>query len=328
MKRDLWVDYTKNIACVLVVCGHFYQSMVASQIVPETTFYRWFIQTIYYFHVPLFFICSGYLFQKYSRDGWARRTFSKVLSLGVPYVVFTFISLLLKKAAGDGINRPEGGILETLLVTPMAPYWFLYVLTAIFIMTPLLKSKRAILALLLVSLLAKLLAPMLEDSQIPYVITQLMHYEVWFAIGASISYFGIEKRIGINGILSAILFVILSVIVVATNVSNAYLSFALGLIACQAIVSASNSFTFPEKITDVLTRYNFPIFLMHTICAAGVRILLLKLQITNSLLHIAIGLMASFLGPIAITQVLASVKYCDFLLYPMKYIGRKTKHTV
>lgn len=115
MKRDLWVDYTKNIACVLVVCGHFYQSMVASQIVPETTFYRWFIQTIYYFHVPLFFICSGYLFQKYSRDGWARRTFSKVLSLGVPYVVFTFISLLLKKAAGDGINRPEGGILETFI---------------------------------------------------------------------------------------------------------------------------------------------------------------------------------------------------------------------
>jgi len=62
--RDLWVDYIKVYACVLVAVGHFFQSMVSAGIMPQTGVYDWFNTTIYYYHVPLFFICSGYLHQK------------------------------------------------------------------------------------------------------------------------------------------------------------------------------------------------------------------------------------------------------------------------
>lgn len=41
--------------------------MVKATIIPDNDLYSWFNKTIYYFHVPLFFICSGYLYQKYSR---------------------------------------------------------------------------------------------------------------------------------------------------------------------------------------------------------------------------------------------------------------------
>lgn len=57
--REKWVDDVKVIACVLVVLGHFYQSMTKASILPENYLYEWFETTIYYFHVPLFFICSG-----------------------------------------------------------------------------------------------------------------------------------------------------------------------------------------------------------------------------------------------------------------------------
>ena len=53
--REKWVDYVKVIACVLVVLGHFFQSMVKSTIIPDNDLYSWFNKTIYYFHVPLFF---------------------------------------------------------------------------------------------------------------------------------------------------------------------------------------------------------------------------------------------------------------------------------
>ena len=65
--REKWVDDVKVIACILVVLGHFFQSMTKANILPENDLYKWFNTTIYYFHVPLFFICSGYLYQKYSK---------------------------------------------------------------------------------------------------------------------------------------------------------------------------------------------------------------------------------------------------------------------
>lgn len=66
-QREIWIDNVKVIACVLVVLGHFFQSMTKANILPANDLYRWFNQTIYYFHVYLFFICSGYLYQKWSR---------------------------------------------------------------------------------------------------------------------------------------------------------------------------------------------------------------------------------------------------------------------
>lgn len=54
--REIWVDNVKVIACVLVVLGHFYQSMTKAGILPAGELFLWFNQTIYYFHVPLFFI--------------------------------------------------------------------------------------------------------------------------------------------------------------------------------------------------------------------------------------------------------------------------------
>ena len=64
--REMWIDYIKVFACILVVLGHFFQSMVKASILSDNGLYQWFDTTVYYFHVPLFFICSGYLYQKYS----------------------------------------------------------------------------------------------------------------------------------------------------------------------------------------------------------------------------------------------------------------------
>lgn len=49
--REKWVDDVKVIACILVVVGHFFQSMVKASILPDSGLYEWFITTVYYFHV-------------------------------------------------------------------------------------------------------------------------------------------------------------------------------------------------------------------------------------------------------------------------------------
>ena len=140
--REKWVDDVKVIACILVVLGHFFQSMTKANILPENDLYQWFNTTIYYFHVPLFFICSGYLYQKYSKinsvDSWYKN--------------------VAKKAFSSSVNDQIGGLGDTLLFHPASPYWYLYALFFIFLLTPTFKSVKMAVGGLVVATTMKTIA--------------------------------------------------------------------------------------------------------------------------------------------------------------------------
>lgn len=159
--REKWVDDVKVIACILVVLGHFFQSMTLADILPDNDLYRWFITSIYYFHVPLFFICSGYLYQKYSKvnsvSSWCKNVTKKALALGIPYATFTTATWILKKAFSGSVNREIGGFGDTLFLHPTSPYWYLYALFFIFLVTPTFSSVKAAVGGLVVALAAKVL---------------------------------------------------------------------------------------------------------------------------------------------------------------------------
>lgn len=159
--REKWVDDVKVIACILVVLGHFFQSMTKANILPENGLYKWFNTTIYYFHVPLFFICSGYLYQKYSKvnnfKSWKKNVAKKALALGVPYVTFTTATWILKKVFSSSVNDQIGGLGDVLLLHPTAPYWYLYALFFIFLVTPTFANVKKAAVGLIVAFAAKLL---------------------------------------------------------------------------------------------------------------------------------------------------------------------------
>ncbi|MCD7790127.1 MAG: acyltransferase family protein [Bacteroides thetaiotaomicron] len=145
-KREIWVDDVKVIACMLVLLGHLMQSMTASSIVQANSMYEWFNKTIYYFHVPLFFICSGYLYQKLSTvsnlESLGINALKKALTLGVPYFTFTIATWLIKTAFSGAGNNEIDNIFTTLFLQPTSPYWYLYILFFVFLITPTFSSKR------------------------------------------------------------------------------------------------------------------------------------------------------------------------------------------
>ena len=159
--REKWVDDVKVIGCILVVLGHFFQSMTKANILPENNLYKWFNMTIYHFHVPLFFICSGYLYQKYSKVSdfinWKKNVIKKALALGVPYVTFTTATWVLKTVFSGSVNDQVGGLGDTLLLHPTAPYWYLYALFFIFLVTPTFSTMKTTVIGLIVAVVAKAL---------------------------------------------------------------------------------------------------------------------------------------------------------------------------
>lgn len=86
---------------------------------PENDLYKWFNTTIYYFYVPPFFICSGHLYQKYSKVNSVSSWFKNVV----------------KKAFFSNVNDQIGGLGDTLFLYPTAPYGYLYALFFIFLVT-------------------------------------------------------------------------------------------------------------------------------------------------------------------------------------------------
>lgn len=238
--REKWVDDVKVIACILVVVGHFFQSMVKASILPDSGLYEWFITTVYYFHVPLFFICSGYLYQKYSKvnsvGSWRRNVAKKVLALGIPYVTFSTATWVLKKAFSSSVNNQIGGLGDTLLFHPASPYWYLYALFFIFLLTPTFKSVKMAIGGLIVAIALKTIA-LSGGGYDVYAVSTVLSNEIWFVLGMSICTFNVQlKGRKVQRTICGLLFMILSVVVYKAEISGGVIPFAMGLLACVAVI--------------------------------------------------------------------------------------------
>ena len=326
--REKWVDDVKAIACILVVLGHFFQSMTKANILPENDLYGWFNTTIYYFHVPLFFICSGYLYQKYSKvnsvGGWCKNVAKKALALGVPYMTFTTATWVLKKMFSSSVNDQIGGLGNTLFLHPTAPYWYLYALFFIFLVTPTFSNTKVVAVGLIVALAAKVLI-LTGGGYSVYAVSTVLSNEIWFVLGMSICAFNVQlKGRKVQGTIFGLLFVILSIVVYTAEIGGSAISFAMGLLACVAVIMLVADFEEKfDKGLDFLAKYTMPIFLMHTLFAAPMRSVLLKVGLENAVAHVVLGIGISFAGPIIAAWIMKKTKWLEFFLYPNKVLQRK-----
>ena len=91
------------------------------------------------------------------------------------------------------------------------------------------------------------------------------------------------------GEICGVLFLVLSVVVYAADVHKSMFCFSLGLLACISILLTVADFeTGLGKWTNFLAKFTMPIFLMHTLFAAPMRSVLLKIDIENAVIHVVL----------------------------------------
>ena len=331
-QKEIWVDNVKVIACILVVLGHFFQSMTQANVLSANDLYQWFNQTIYYFHVPLFFICSGYLYQKLSVvndvHSWGRNVLKKLLVLGIPYFTFSLVTWVLKTLFSSSVNNEIGGLGDTLFLHPTSPYWYLYALFFLFLITPTFRNRSMAMIGLLIAFVFKTLG--IFGGYGVSVISYILSNEIWFVIGMCLSVFEFRKYLLkgnlITPIVTGVIFLLLSVWVYMIGINHGVISFLLGLLACFSVV------TLMAKIYEnrgqsaafgTLAKYTMPIFLMHTLFAAPLRTVLFKLGIQNAVIHVILGIAISFIGPMVAAIIMKKSKWLEFFIYPGKFIKIK-----
>jgi len=325
VNREIWLDYIRAFACALVTLGHLANSFIDAQIVTDTGFLSAFVQIIYHFHVYIFFFCSGYLFQAHSHQVdnktiWRKKA-ARSLDFAVPYVVFSFITYAIKVMLGSNVNTPvEESFFSTLLNHPINQMWYLDAALFITILTPIIRTKKTMILVLLVSVVGKAVS-MIPTLRVHRLVGYLLQNEIWYVLGMI---FYIKKSAVKDVYLTALAipFWILCYAELIFGVSYPLGDFLMTLTGIMASVGFFRmlSCKHPKKSAACyyISRYMLQIYLLHTICAAGIRIVLMKLGVTSILPHVLFGLVFSFAVPLFAAYIAEKTVYLNFFFFPSK----------
>lgn len=326
MRREYWVDQIKILACFIVALGHFFESMVKSGVLTDGFFFEWMEIAAHCSAVQLFFICSGYLYQKYSVvnsiSTWKDSITKKIFIIGIPYFAFSIATWLMKSISPENINQKNSGLVDSLFVHPIGQYWYLYILFFMFLITPTLQNRRMAISAAIVAFVMKLIAVLSGNLITVYLISNLFNNEFWFVFGMLLCL----QKPGIlsnkkTGIALLVLFAFMCGVTVGKS-RHPLLVIVMEVLVCIAVIMIFRENK--PKLMDGLISYTMPIYLMHTMCAAVIRTILFRLGVSHCVIHIILGLCASIAGPIIIMIILEHL-HLDFIVSPNRLLKKAKK---
>lgn len=330
-KREVWIDYTKVLACILVVIGHLLQGLNKANIEWNDTLYEYINMFIYLFHMPLFMCLSGYLYKKTSNieniKDYKKFVLKKLVNLGVPYISFYLLYVMINMLFSSSVNT-QMGINEvfSIFTKPIAPFWFLYALFFIFLLIPILEKiwLKNINMVLLTTIVLYIFNIFIKTNV--YVIDIVFQYSFYFYLGVFIYNQNIKKAKMRFNVINIIIYILLSILFYyltskSSNLLLCFYNYFMGIYGVIISLFVFKSINLEKStIWNFLSRYTFQIYLTHTIFTAGARIILLKLSITNFYIHLLTGLTAGIIGPIFLAFILNKIKYGNIVFFPLKTI--------
>lgn len=133
-KNYIELDYLKGIAIILVILGHSFSFTGFDLLNKEKYFaYYYIFNTIYSFHMPLFFIVAGFL----SNKEYFIKPFylSKIKRLLIPYIFINIIDYIPRHMFKNFVNNSENSLFRIIFYSGVAT-WFIYTLFMIFLIFP------------------------------------------------------------------------------------------------------------------------------------------------------------------------------------------------
>lgn len=272
-----WVYIAKGIGMILVVFGHFH---------PENSprYYSVINALIYSFHMPLFFIISGLLYD-YKKLPYSEFVKTKTKRLAIPFMTIAGLFFLVKFVMAKFVvlDHPVNWrSVLALIVDPVHSYmpllWFVHALFFMFIIYPLLRKviKYNFIIIILLCLANTV------DSFHFYGFSRMLSCFPFFVFGILLR----EERFIFNKIACGQLFVIpISIGLFSTMFLLSYqvalipylVKFLLGLCGTVLVLSVSHMVAWErhlmaKQIISSIGYYSMTIYLFHTLFESAVRI--------------------------------------------------------
>ena len=311
--RIEWLDSLKGFAIFLVVVGHVILGYMHTGMFIE---HQWSLQfvydVIYSFHMPLFFIISGFLYKLTWRQKdirLAKSISNKVLNMVLMYILFSVVFWIFKYIAAEygNIQMSDQFILMDLLyifISPLAYLWFLYVLIWLFLTVPIFESIIKPTTVFIIFLCLYFFMPPVHG--LLKIINLIIYGGVYFTLGSVLCMYQDQLRtiicnklIGI-GFISIVLAVITFPYIEVHNILK-FICAISGSVFLSILFFKFKNIKW-VTIWNICGRYSLGIYILHLYFSGPLRTIFKHLSIDNIMVCLILSCMISTIVPIFIVK--------------------------
>jgi len=320
--RLSWIDYSKGIGIVLVVYGHVIRGLASTTIISDHYIY-YSDNFIYSFHMPLFFVLSGYLFyNSYKKVPSIAFIYAKLKTLIYPFIIWSILQTVIEIFLSKFTNTqtPPSALL-TCLFLPRAQFWFLFALFFITVIAYLCfkASEKYGLGIILALWAVYFI---FQPSLGPF--DKAFQYLIFFFVGICIS----RQPPKFPPVNAAISWLLLTATLFTAAIYFYFIYspkskvdygiwfiltgiFGSALIAQLADRAVSNKvFTF----FVMLGKKSLPIYLVHIMVASGTRIILMKIfKLYNPAINVLTATIAGVMVPLLVYNYCSKTRHLAWL---------------
>ncbi len=328
MERNVLVDRLKGYACFLVLFGHVIMGIrLAGLDIPK--FFWGMEKFIWSFHVALFLFLSGVVYQV-TGEWKSKKTKSgfilyKLYTIGVPYIAFSVVYILINSLVGESNT---GFLVSDILYiwkTPVAQYWFLYALFFLFgiwtAFSGMIKNWEITLIIVLIGYLAPLFGISLGNLNVVF------YSALAFGMGTFVNFKSITNLSNWSKWLIVFIHIVTGVVLVLLNkIETPFIKefmMLFGIYSSIMFISMLQCCKTVARFLDFVSKYSFQIYLLHTIFTAGIRIMLIRMNIPQWWIHILLGTVFGLLFSVMTAVIARKVKLLNFFFFPAKAYALK-----
>lgn len=322
--RIRWIDYGKGVAIFLVIFGHVALGTLESRNYSGSNalILRYILEATYAIHIPVFFALSGYFFKPLqSFDQLLIKTKKRLLSFGIPYVLFSIVMVSLKFVGGSSVRNQDGisGLLN-IYWQPIDYLWFLYALffveIAVSLLSILVRSK-VVTSLILVMLFIVATQLKIEQPVLSYICLWAPFYYLGYVL----------RRVTIPRWTAFVAFAIYIVHIPVFCTLNPDQEFLFGYWRIVSVLCVIMMFYFFQHHTSVDFRFfewcglgSIELYLVHAPVVSVIRILLFRVGISSLVLQVSFQFLIGTLAGLFVIWLCKYWKMLDFVFKPTKYL--------
>lgn len=321
--RIEWIDALKGFAILTVVIGHCADGILSAGMYSQ---YKFELQVlhdaIYSFHMPLFFIVSGFVF-------WLSKSYdryrTKVFDFIIVYVIWDFLTWLVKFLLGSKVNRQVGfEDLIGMFYHPIAPMWYLYVLIILYLIFSLLYIKKV--SFKVVTLCGFIAVIDKMSNMNVGVINQILYYAYFFVMGGYMAQTKLYLELKGKHVFVALVLLAVNCYVYLNHIAinmplNAIRIFAVAnftSLVCFYVVSKMKVY----EVLKVMGENTLQIYVIHCFVTAGLRMVFKAVGINSLLLYMVVGTILGVVIPVFIAKICTRIYCLNFVFQPTKTIQR------
>ncbi len=308
--RISWLDSSKGFAILLVVLGHIADGYLRAELFPENAYeFEVLHNLIYSFHMPLFFILSGYIFYRAYCSEIEKQLLHfkrQLFNIVWVYVGFSILQWIFKMFFSSNVNMAYT-VKDLLLlpIKPMAPYWYLYIMLFFYMICYLVCKKEIKSIYVWCVAVAMNLTAQCVKWDVIFPMEQLLYFFVFFYLGVQISRGGLQKKM-LLPFATAALLAIAYIIYAGVNLEDEKL-FGFGAleISMTCILMFMNApILSKSRLLNLCGRYSLEIYVMHCFITAANRSILWKFGLTHVVANVLVNFVMAVFIPILVAWIL------------------------